>query len=646
MKKLSFLFLLLASLSLQAQFVQMEQKALIDQERAHALAKMLRQPMANTGNYDIKYHRLELSPSLTDRNLQGKVTTYFVPNQNISQIEFDFTNQMTVQSVQQRGVSLNFNQTNNRLVIDFPQSVAAGTLDSLSITYNGNVPQTGLGSYNVTTHNGKPIVWTLSEPYGARDWWPCKQDLTDKADSIDIILQYPKIISGTENTGVSNGLLTDESFLTDSNSGTEYKISTWKHRYPIAAYLVAFAITNYTKFSQTAGIVQNFPIDNYVYPENLTEVQNNSVDFLPVMNYFEQTFGPYPFNTEKYGQIQFGWGGGMEHQTATFLVNYSRYLVAHELAHQWFGDAVTCGSWHDIWINEGFATYGEALTREELDGEAAFNAWKQYATSVITSEPGGSVYVQDTTDVWRIFDGRLSYKKGAMVLNMLRMTTGDTDFFQGLRNYVNNRRYGYAKTPDFKADMEAQTGLNLTEFFNDWIYGAGYPTYSIQAGRVGVNTFELVVNQTTSDPSVTFFEMKLPFKFTDNNGHVFETKLDHTTNGQHFIIDAGFEATAIEFDPNYDIVKGNTNMNVNLAIDENALSTLKLFPNPADQYFWVQNETADDITQVRIYSLDGKLIKTVHVDFQHIDINNMSQGVYLIHIHTKSTQIVKKLIVR
>ena len=304
-----FLLGFIVSFHLEAQQTFTHQ-TLIQKERRAALRRILQQPMANTGNYNVIYNRILLQPDLTSRNLTGKVTTYFTANENMSQIEFDFNSQMNVNTITYHGNTLNFNHTNNRLIINLPQNISTGTLDSIQVNYNGFVPDTGLGSYTVTTHNGKPVVWTLSEPYGARDWWPCKQDLTDKIDSIDIVLQYPETYNNAEMTGVSNGILTSENI--SQINGTNFKTSTWKHRYPIAAYLVAFAITDYTKFSQTAGIYQNFPLDNYVYPENLGIVQAQSAQFLPVMDYFEQSFGHYPFYTEKYGQIQFGWGGGMD----------------------------------------------------------------------------------------------------------------------------------------------------------------------------------------------------------------------------------------------------------------------------------------------------------------------------------------------
>jgi len=640
MKKILLLWLIAFSTITFGQQDQ-EHTDLIRRERAQALSKMLRRSTANTGNYDIKFHRIYLHPSMSDRQLTGSVTTYFVPNQNINQIEFDLNSQMTVQSVVQRNNNLNFSQTNNRLIIDFPQSINNGTLDSLTIQYSGSVPDTGLGSYVLSTHNGTPIVWTLSEPYGARDWWPCKQDLTDKADSIDVILKYPKNYNGDEFTGVSNGVLTSESVVTEN--GTQYKISTWKHRYPIAAYLVAFAISNYTLFSQTAGINQNFPIDNYVFPEDLNYIQSQSGTFVPVMNFFEQTFGHYPFNNEKYGQIQFGWGGGMEHQTATFLVSYTRSLMGHELAHQWFGDAITCGSWHDIWLNEGFATYAEALIVEHFDGQAAFDAWKTDANSYITSAPDGAVYVQDTTNIWRIFDARLSYRKGAMVLNMLRLKTGDNNFFEGLRNYVNQKSFQYVLTPEFKSIMENQSGQDLTEFFNDWIYGEGYPNYYIQINRIGTHLYNVYIHQTTSDTSVNYYEMPLPFTFSDNNGNTYETVLENTFDGQNFTVDTGFEITQVEFDPHHDIIMGDKI--VSLVLNNKILSpdSFSVYPNPAKNYIRIENRINAEILQVMITDLNGKIILE-NLNKSKINTKDLTKGTYILKLITNQGIVLKKFI--
>ncbi len=626
------------SLQIQAQFVEKPFRHLVEKERVAALNRLLKQALADTGNYDIKFHRLTLNPSLTTRDLTGEVMTYFVPNQNMTTMEFDFNDQMTVDNVVWHNQNLTFLQQDNRLIINLSQTLPAGSIDSVKISYQGVVPDTGLSSYTVLTHgNNVPVVWTLSEPYGARDWWPCKQDLNDKIDSVDVIINYPQTVGGETMTAVSNGLLTSE---TVSNNT---KTSVWKHRYPIAAYLIAFAVTNYDKFTINAGINQSFPIDNYVYPENLSTAQTNTASHLDVMNYFENTFGAYPFNQEKYGQIQFGWGGGMEHQTATFLVSYQRWLAAHELAHQWFGDALTCGSWHDIWLNEGFATYSEALTREALDGQAAFDSWKENVTNDITSMPGGSVYVQDTTDVWRIFNSRLSYHKGAMVLNMLRLKLTDTDFFQAIGNYVNNHKFQYVLTDDLRQELESQSGQNLTEFFNDWIYGEGYPTYNITVTRIDSGLYDVLINQTTSHTSVDFFEMPLPFKFTGNAGNTYETILDNTSNGQHFTVNTGFEITNVEFDAHNDIVKGQTSLNTILAVDILNDTDIKMFPNPAQNFLNIYNNDIN-IRKVTILTPNGQELLAVLQNFQRIDVNDLKKGLYIVKIETDKGIYVKKMI--
>ncbi len=638
MKKIIIAILVGFAVQVQAQFVEKPFKYLVEKERAAALSKLLKQPLADTGNYDVKFARLNLSPQMTNRNLTGEVTTYFVPNQTMTTMEFDFNDQMTVSSVVWHNQNLSFSQANNALTITLLQPLSAGVLDSITVSYQGAVPNTGLDSYAVTTHgNSVPVVWTLSEPYGARDWWPCKQDLNDKIDSVEVIVNYPQTVGGETMTAVSNGLLMSETV----NNNT--KTSVWKHRYPVAAYLVAFAVTNYAKYSANAGVTQTFPIDNYAYAENLQNAQANMPIHIQVMNFFENTFGPYPFNLEKYGQIQFGWGGGMEHQTATFLTSYQRWLVAHELAHQWFGDAVTCGSWHDIWLNEGFATYCEALVQENFDGQIAFDSWKSGANNNITSMPDGSVYVPDIDDVWRIFNSRLSYHKGAMVLNMLRLKLGDADFFQAINNYLNDYRFQYALTPDLQQEFEAQSGQSLTEFFNDWVYGEGYPTYEITVTRTGSGIYDVVVNQTTSHTSVDFFEMPLPFKFTDNSGNVYETMLDNTSDGQHFTVNTGFEITNVEFDPHNDIVKGSTVLNTILDVDVLDSDAIKMFPNPAQNYLNINNDGIG-INKVRILSANGQELLSVSGNFNRIDVNGLQSGLYIVKIETDKGIFVKKML--
>ncbi|HBS11219.1 MAG TPA: peptidase M1, partial [Flavobacteriaceae bacterium] len=466
MQKIVLLFLLI---SINFSFSQENEifNELIESEAKSASKIIVHKANINTANYDITYHKLEFTVDPAIAFINGIISTTFTAKSIMNTVTFDLSNNMTVSEVTQNGTVLNHSQSTNELVITLSQSLAQGQETTVKITYSGNPISSGFGSFEQATHNGAPIVWTLSEPYGAMGWWPCKQDLNDKIDAIDVFITAPK-----QYVSVSNGLEQGQ-VVTGSTKTTHFK-----HGYPIPAYLIAFAITNYEVYSHTVTNNGNpFDIVNYVYPEDLTTAQSQTGITVDIMNVFTELFGEYPFADEKYGHAQFGCRCGMEHTTVSFMGNFNRGLIAHELAHQWFGNKITCGSWKDIWLNESFATYLSGLTIENLDGNDSFIQWRESKNNSITSSPNGAVYLsdQDTTSVGRIFNGRLSYNKGSMVLHMLRRKLGDATFFQSLKNYLVDPKlaYGYAKTPDLITHFEAVNGENLTEFFKDWIYNQG-----------------------------------------------------------------------------------------------------------------------------------------------------------------------------
>jgi len=494
-----------------------------------------------TQNYDLKYHRMywEVDPAVN--YIKGEITTYFMPTEmDFQEINFDFAVNMTINEISYHGQPLTYSQANDNLQIGLPETIPLGQLDSVLVKYEGAPNSTGFGSFEQGTHNGTPVLWTLSEPYGAKLWWPCKQDLNDKIDSIDIIVRTP-----AEYRVGSNGILANE-YVDGSD-----KIYNWKHRYSIPAYLIAIAVTNYDVFSDFVELDNGDSIEilNYVFPENLNSAIQQLQSTVEIMELFNELFGIYPFADEKYGHAEFGWGGGMEHQTMSFMGSFSYGLQAHELAHQWFGDKITCGSWQDIWLNEGFATYLTGLTSEFLGTEQAWMNWKFSRIANITSQPNGSVWVEDTTRVSRIFSGRLSYNKGSYLLHMLRWKLGDEDFFQAIQNYLADPElaFGYARTADLKAHFEAQSGIDLSEFFEDWFYGQGFPSYQISWSDLGEKV-RIKIEQTTSDPSVNFFEMPVSIKVT-GEGQDSLLRLEHTFSGQEFEVDLPFSVSQLDFDP-------------------------------------------------------------------------------------------------
>ena len=591
----------------------------------------------DTQNYDITYHKLEFTVDPAVYAINGKVTTTYTALSNMNSVTFDLANELTVSNVIMNGQNLTFVENgNNELVITLPATQLTGTSATVEITYSGAPPNGGFGSFVTTTHNNNPILWTLSEPFGARDWWPCKQDLNDKANSIDVYITAP-----SQYIAVSNGIEPEAPVINGTNKTTHFH-----HNYPIAAYLIAIAVTNFSVYNQTAGTSPNqYPIINYIFPEDLTTIQPQLDQTPLLLDLYSNLFEIYPFHNEKYGHAQFGWGGGMEHTTVSFMIGFDRQLIAHEMAHQWFGDKVTCGTWKDIWLNESFATYIASMVYENFDSLSAFVTDKTNMVNYITSQPNGAVYLTDAeaTDVNRIFDDRLSYDKGAMVLEMLRFKMGDTAFFQALKDYLADPAlaYGYAVTANLQSHLENVYGSSLTEFFNDWVYNQGYPTYTISAQNWGAGQAQFTINQTQSDPSVSFFEMPVPIRIHGANGEQQDIVLNNTTNGQVFIQPVSFPIVSFEFDPEVHLI--SLNNTVTLANETFELDkAIEIYPNPVTDVLHIQMPSNISIEKVDLYNNLGQLV--LENTTPNITTSTLASGLYQVQIATSEGTFHKKII--
>ncbi len=641
MQKITFSFILLIGIIGFAQTSDSEFERMVEAEMKSVSSIQNLRVNPNTLNYDVTYHELRFSvdPNVTNPYINGIVKTTFTALSDINAVTFDMATALTVSSVTMNSTSLTFSQSNYELNINLPSTVTTGNSATVVITYAGSPPQAE-GAFTRGTHSGTPVIFTLSEPFGARDWWPCKQDLNDKIESFDMYITCPDTY-----IGVSNGLL--QSSVTSGGFTTRH----FRHNYPIPAYLISLNVTNYTTYNIQGGLgtVESpfFPINNYLYPESNTASNRSSIDnTVPIMNVFEQKFGPYPYRNEQYGHVQFGWGGGMEHTTMSSMGAWnSRSLIAHELGHQWFGNKITCGTWKDIWLNEGLTEYSAGIVVEELDGDAAFVTWKSGKISNITSSTTGAVYLTDTeaTDVNRIFSSRLSYNKGSMVTHMLRWVMGDANFFQALQNYLSdtNLAFGYAVTNDLKGHLEAVHLTSLTEFFNDWIYGQGYPTYTVNVQNWGAGQAKITVSQAQSNASVSFFEMPLEIRLTSAGGLTHDVVVNHTSNAQEFIVPVPFVVTGVTFDPNKHIISRNnlaTLANESFDLEQ----TISVYPNPTTNELHIMMPTTLQLDKVEIYNTLGQLVG--QKDANDFSVAELSAGLHLLKITTSEGVIHKNFI--
>lgn len=622
-----------------------------EEQRYIALMSAMSKPASDL-NIDVKYYKLNIRITTSPNYLRGIVTMKAASVVgNLTSVTLDLMSAMTVDSVKSGITNLSFTQQPTTVTITLDRSYGAGEMITMDIYYRGVPGSSGFGSFTFSSHAGTPWVYTLSEPYGAKDWWPCKDHPSDKADSVDIWVT----VDSTFRVG-SNGKL-----VAVVNNGDGTKTHQWAERYPISTYLVEMAITNFSEFTNWFKYTptDSMPVLNYVLPEHLANAQANLPRAVDMLAIYSNRYGLYPFINEKYGHSEFGWGGGMEHQTMTSLNGFSESLVAHELAHMWYGDMITCANWPNIWLNEGFATYSVAVYYEAKYGMP--NYWT-YMNSQMSSARSaiGTVHVQDTSNVNSLFNNNLVYAKGASVLHMLRHVIGDSAFFRSMRGYAADPRFrfGVATTENFREVCETVSGAQLGYFFDEWIYGEKYPLYTYSWRAIpdtdGGYVVPIRIQQTTGTTNPAFFTMPVDFRLA---GSSLDTTVVLWNNlaDQTFMVHVPLLPSTGQLDPAGWIVKTATVASVGDDGSMNGPLAFNLgqnYPNPFNPQTVVsyQLPIAAHVT-LKVYDILGREVATL-VNEQKSrgrydavwDASGMASGVYLYRLQAGTYTATKRLL--
>jgi aminopeptidase N len=600
-------------------------------------------------DYDVTFYFLDLNVSSTSIEVSGEVTIHgTVVREPFETFAFELLADLSLENVRFNGQNqTNWTREGDNVLLPVDLMVVGQTFEA-TITYGGIPPTGGFFSGISNAHNNnwnKDVTWTLSESFAAKEWWPCKQVLTDKADSAWIFLT-----TNSNELAGSNGLLTH---VTDmGNNKVRYE---WKTNYPIDYYLISFSVSDYQDYSIYAKPAEmdgdSVLVQNYIYnhPNYLNNYKTNIDAVVPMIELYSDLFLLYPFKDEKYGHCITELGGGMEHQTMTTIGGWSFNLVAHELGHMWFGDNITCATWSDIWINEGFATYTNYLAQEKLYGWNAGQSFMISTQNNVMSAAGGSVYIPEAEAVpgneWRIFNGRLSYDKGAAILHVLRHEVNDdTVFFNLMHTYSEIYTDSTATGDDFKNVAEDVSGLNLEDWINQWYYGEGYPKYDI-SWYMFENTFNMTVTQTPSS-TTPLFKMTMDYKLVFADGTDTVVRAYQDANVQNFAFEMPKQVVSMSVDPdNWTFEKVNT---ITVIIEETSNPSYFTFgPNPVQDELNIYLLNHDGQPRnIQICDLSGRILleKTFNNSSYQFDVSTLNSGSYLITINKGQQKISRRFI--
>ncbi len=593
--------------------------------------------------YDMKFQFLDLEIQRDTNRIKGNVKTLAqVSVAALDTFVFELHSNYTIDSVCIGGNRLPFFRRTHDVYVPLASTALLGDMIDAKIYYKGNSPTGGFGAIGNgftagrSTRWGNLVTWSLSQPFVAYEWFPCKQDLMDKIDST-----YFYITTDTPNMAGSNGLLKQ---VIDLPGGKRQ--FQWININPIDYYLISVACAKYIDYSvyaHPAGSADSVLMQNYIYdnPGTLPAFKGLIDTTALTLDYFSTIFGPYPFEKQKYGHCLAPFSGGMEHQTMTSQGFFEFTIDAHELGHQWFGDNVTCQTWRDIWVNEGFASYTEYLAIEHFypADKAAFEA---AVHDNVMSQPDGSVWFSDSTNVNRIFSGRLTYDKGGAIIHTLRfLFNNDALFFQGLKNYQNTFKNATATALDMKATMEAVSGLNLNDWMNQWFYGEGYPTFDVSFNQVA-NLLYINVKHSTSSLVTPLFKTPLELKCSSTSGDT-TIRINVTSNDDNFIIQLDNKAVdSIVVDPNNWIINnGSSRKDETLAIGNDIQNQpINIYPSLVSDYLFISAPDSKG-QEMKLFDMTGHLILQSKLqNTNNIDLQQLSAGSYNVIVRDAAGKLI------
>jgi aminopeptidase N len=573
------------------------------------------QPTPNQLLYDALQYTLDIAINPTTRLLDGRVVAAIVPAAGVLYaLDLDLDDVFTITSIREVGGDpLGWSRSLGIVTVSVPAGVALGDTIRIEILYSGYPATATDPGLFFSSYGGSPLIYSLSEPWSARGWWPCKDYPDDKA-LFDIYFSVPATL-----TAASNG--TYLGYTEETRWASPYRRYHWHESYPMSTYLASIAASNYTilndNFVYAPG--DTMPVRHYVYPALAAKAQTDFNITVPALSFFSQIFCLYPFITEKYGKALCSIGGGMEHQTLTSygssLVrgdHYYDWIFVHELAHQWVGDMITCRNWVHIWLNEGFASYAEALWFEHLQGPSKLKSYMEgkdrpYSwQGPILRDPG-------STDPWYYFDN-VVYNKAAWVLHMLRHVTGDSTFFHILKDWCADPRYRFAaaETNDFRAICEARYGSSLGWFFNEWLTRTDRLTYQWSHTAYELNggvNLTIAVDQVQD----SLYTMPIDFRVTTTGGvldTVFWTAERHEEF--HLSFSLGTTVTDVAFDPGHWILCDKSEVTTEARVLPTAAFLDQNFPNPFNPQTAIRfglGEPSHVLLQV--FDVKGALVKTL-----------------------------------